>query len=178
MGILCQCCNQANATVHLTDIQAGGEPVERHYCEACAAQEGITMKPHEPINTMIEKFVKMVPAMRDAAQLTCPNCGISFGEFRAQGLLGCPEDYTEFGELLMPLIRRAHDDCDVHRGKRPGQTNDVGKLRVQIRSLERQLEDAIAEEAFEDAARLRDQLNTLRSGYDASKQNDASEDGA
>lgn len=136
------------------------------------------MKPHEPINTMIEKFVKMVPAMRDAAQLTCPNCGISFGEFRAQGLLGCPEDYTEFGELLMPLIRRAHDDCDVHRGKRPGQTNDVGKLRVQIRSLERQLEDAVAEEAFEDAARLRDQLNTLRSGYDASKHGDASEDGA
>ncbi len=163
MGILCQCCNQANATVHLTDIQSDGEPVERHYCEACAAQEGITMKPHEPINTMIEKFVKMVPAMRDAAQLTCPNCGISFGEFRAQGLLGCPEDYSEFGELLLPLIRRAHDDCDEHRGKRPGQTNDVGKLRVQVRSLERQLEEAVADEAFELAARLRDQLNTLKS---------------
>ncbi len=162
MGILCQCCNQANATVHLTDIQSGGEPVERHFCEACAAQEGITMKPHEPINTMIEKFVKMVPAMRDAAQLTCPTCGISFGEFRAQGLLGCPDDYEEFRELLTPLIQRAQDDFDQHTGKRPGQTNDKGKRRVRIRCLERDLENAVADEAFEEAARLRDQLDALR----------------
>ncbi len=121
------------------------------------------MKPHEPVNLMLEKFVKMAPAVREAAQLTCPNCGISFGEFRAQGLLGCPHDYTEFRELLTPLIERAQDGGERHLGKRPGQPNEHGKRRVRIRSLERQLEEAVSAEAFEDAARLRDELETLRS---------------
>lgn len=163
MGILCQNCKQTNATVHLTDIQPSGEPVERHLCEVCASQEGVTMKPHEPANQMLEKFVKLGAGMQEAAQRTCPHCGISFGEFRAQGQLGCPHDYTEFADLLMPLIERAHDGATKHVGKIPGRQNDSGKQRLEHARLQQELETAIREERYEKAAELRDEIRRFKS---------------
>lgn len=160
MSILCQNCKQANATVHLTDIQANGEPVERHLCEICAAQEGVTMKPHEPAK-MLEEFVKMGAGMREAVQRTCPQCGISFGEFRAQGQLGCPHDYEAFANLLMPLIERAHDGATVHVGKHPGKQDPRGRRRMRVSRLRRELDAAVAGERYELAAKLRDQLREL-----------------
>ena len=161
MGILCQQCKQANATVHLTDIQPDGEPVERHLCEDCATREGVTMKPHEPINVMLEKFVKIGAGMQEAAQRKCPHCGISFGEFRAQGLLGCPHDYEEFKDLLLPLIERAHDGSGQHVGKAPGQTDQAGRRRARIMRLRRELDSAVTTEDYEKAAKLRDELKQL-----------------
>lgn len=158
MAILCQSCKQASATVHLTDIQPSGEPVERHLCEACAAQEGVTMQPHEPIHKMLDKFVKIGAGLQEAAQRQCPHCGITFGEFRAQGLLGCSHDYEVFAELLLPLIERAHDGGIQHTGKHPGQSDDVSHRRSQLRRIKRELDEAIAEERYEEAARLRDEL--------------------
>lgn len=161
MPILCQGCKQCNATVHLTDVQPNGEHVERHLCEACAVQEGVTMKPHEPAAMMLEKFVKVGIGMKGAAQRTCPNCGITFGEFRSQGQLGCPNDYEEFSDLLMPLIERAHDGASVHVGKTPGK-QQAGKGRLlELSRLRRELQTAIRDERYEVAAKLRDELDRL-----------------
>jgi protein arginine kinase activator len=116
------------------------------------------MQPHEPINKMLEKFVKIGAGMQEAARRQCPQCGLSFGEFRAQGLLGCAHDYEVFAELLIPLIERAHDGASHHVGKRPGQSDGESQQRANLRRIRRELEEAIAEERYEDAARLRDDL--------------------
>ena len=39
----------------------------------------------------------------ELARLTCPVCGIKYMEFRAEGRLGCPHDYTVFRAGLEPL---------------------------------------------------------------------------
>jgi protein arginine kinase activator len=161
MAILCQICKQAPATVHLTDIRASGEAVERHMCDNCATDEGVTMKPHEPVNAMLEKFVKIGANIQQAAQRKCPKCGISFGEFRAQGVLGCPHDYKAFGELLAPLIERAHGGASEHVGKTPGAPTHAGTRAMKARTVRRQLDAAIKNERYEEAARLRDELNQL-----------------
>jgi protein arginine kinase activator len=161
MDMLCQQCKQANATVHLTDILPNGEPAERHLCEVCANEEGITMKPHDTTNLMLDKFVKMGAGIREAAQRTCPECGISFGEFRSQGLLGCPNDYQVFGDLLMPLIERAHNGASQHVGKVPGQPDPAGRRRAMVAQMRRRLDAAVADEEYELAAKLRDELGRL-----------------
>jgi protein arginine kinase activator len=158
MAIACQQCKQNPATVHLTDIRPSGEAVEQHLCEGCASSAGITMKVHEPTNVMLEKFVKLGASMQQAAKRKCPNCGISFGEFRAQGLLGCPHDYTEFADLLLPLIERTHNGALEHVGKVPGRQQPAGSKRSKLTRLRRMLEDAVAEERYEDAAKLRDDI--------------------
>jgi protein arginine kinase activator len=161
MNILCQQCKQSHATVHLTDIQPSGEPVERHLCEKCATHEGVTMKPHEPMTLMLEKFVKLAPGLQEASQQVCPECGVSFSDFRSNGLLGCPHDYRVFGDILVPLISRAHDGAERHLGKVPGKPNKTGRARARHLRLKRELDSAVAIEDYETAARIRDELRQM-----------------
>ena len=50
-------------------------------------------------------------------QRACPKCGITFYEFRNQGRLGCPHDYTCFAKELEPLLVNIHGEIN-HAGKR------------------------------------------------------------
>ena len=163
MSIICQVCKQSPSTVHLTDIQPGGEPIERHMCEECATQEGLTTKTPDPVNVMLEKFVKMGSSMQQAAQRTCPHCGISFGEFRAQGLLGCARDYEEFRDLLMPVIERSQGGATRHKGRSPGCAAPANPDSVKLLRLRNELERAVVDERFEDAAQIRDELSEFES---------------
>ena len=53
--MLCQRCNKTPATVHLTDIvPPDGEKRERHLCERCAAEEGVTVQQPETISTILD----------------------------------------------------------------------------------------------------------------------------
>jgi protein arginine kinase activator len=78
-------------------------------------------------------------------------------EFKAEGRLGCPRDYDVFREPLAPLLERIHR-ATQHRGKQPPHARDGAKRYDELRDLRAQLRHAIAREAFEDAARLRDAI--------------------
>ncbi len=169
MAIPCQNCNESRATVHITDIvPPHGEKRERHLCERCAESEGITMKQHETFNTVLAKFVgqKATAVLREVANLTCPHCGITFREFRAQGQLGCPHDYQVFAEVMAPLVERAHGGATEHVGKTPHRLEPINGARGERRRLQRLLDDAVEREDYEAAAKLRDQLNALQSHGD------------
>jgi protein arginine kinase activator len=88
--------------------------------------------------------------------LTCPACGLKYMEFRAQGRLGCPHDYTVFHAGLEPLLQRIHR-ASRHVGKAPRRVvpAESHAERVELRRL---LQAAIDTEAYEEAARLRDLL--------------------
>ncbi|HUU83067.1 MAG TPA: UvrB/UvrC motif-containing protein [Phycisphaerae bacterium] len=165
MGILCQSCKNAEATVHVTDIApSNGEKRERHLCEGCAEEEGITMKQHEPINTILAKFVeqKVGGSAEEAAKLTCPKCGVSFREFRANGLLGCRHDYEVFAEYITPLIERAHGGATQHAGKVPRRMGSDRGKQTDILRLKRRLSEAVEKEDYETAAAVRDELKVLQ----------------
>ena len=119
------------------------------------------MKAHEAPAMMLEKFVKVGIEAQIGVQRKCSHCGMTFGEFRAQGTLGCPHDYEEFGDLLLPLIERVHDGASQHVGKAPGEQKASGERRAKVLSLRRALEKAVEAEEYEQAAELRDELMRL-----------------
>ncbi|MGA3066268.1 MAG: hypothetical protein ABSF29_05415, partial [Tepidisphaeraceae bacterium] len=51
----CDKCNKP-ATIHLTEVTAG-KRVEKHFCEQCAAETQVPIKPHTPINELLTNFV-------------------------------------------------------------------------------------------------------------------------
>lgn len=161
MGILCQRCNKAPATVHLTDVLPGGEKRERHLCEGCAQQEGLLLKPQEGITSILEKFVKHGASVQEAANLRCPHCSTTWREFRSQGVLGCPNDYHVFAEHLDPLIERAHEGGSEHVGKVPASAGDGAKRQARLLQLRRELHTAVEQEDYESAARLRDEIKAF-----------------
>jgi len=161
---LCERCKKAQATFHLTNIDRAGAKVERHLCDACAAHEGLlnSGKPTVDLNELLENFIASGKgAGADVSHLVCEECGISYVEFRNQGLLGCAHDYEVFKEPLTRLMERTHGGSATHVGKTPKSLGVVRKPQLDIRRLKRQLEEAVAGEDYERAAELRDRIREL-----------------
>jgi protein arginine kinase activator len=156
----CDNCNKT-ATVHLTEIK-GGKKIEKHLCEQCAAQnEGLPVKSHMPINELLTNFVMAHSGMQKEQALACEHCGVTWTEFRQNGLLGCAHDYTVFERELTPLLKRAHEDQTHHVGKVPTRRGGTGvpvKRQVDLTKLRRELQKAVEAEDYERAAKLRDQI--------------------
>jgi protein arginine kinase activator len=160
--MLCQRCSKAQATVHLTDIvPPDAEKRERHLCEQCAAEEGVTVQKPETISTILDGFVKQAAGVQQVADMTCPECGITFREFRSQGILGCPQDYQVFGKALNSLIERAHNGATHHVGKTPSRLGGAPSVHTRIAILRREMREAVDMEDYERAAQLRDQITEL-----------------
>ncbi len=158
--MLCQNCKKQSATVHLTDL-VQGEKRERHLCEQCAAQEGVVVKQHVTINEVLNSFLVAQSSVQEQIKTRCPECGLSFAEFRSQGLLGCPHDYEVFGEALGQVIQRAQGGAAHHTGKSPGEVRTLDPAQQEKLQLQRDLRDAVEREDYEKAAEIRDRLQEL-----------------
>ena len=156
----CDNCNKT-ATVHLTEIKSG-KKIEKHLCEQCAAQsEGLPVKSHMPINELLTNFVMAHSGVQKEAGTTCEHCGMTWAEFRQNGLLGCPNDYSLFEKDLTPLLKRAHEEHTHHVGKVPARRGGTGvpmKKQVDLTKLRKELAKAVEAEDYERAAKLRDQI--------------------
>ena len=157
----CDRCNKL-ATIHLTEI-IGGKQIQKHLCEQCAAETEVPLKPHQPINELLTNFVLAHSGMSKETAAGCPQCGISWSEFRQNGLFGCEHDYPFFDKELSPLLQRAHEGATHHVGKVPtrrGGSNVPVKRQVDLARLRKDLARAVESEDYERAAKLRDQIRT------------------
>ncbi len=154
----CQRCDD-EAAVHLTET-VDGRRNELHLCAPCARKAGLAL-PEVPPKLALDQVVQgLIVAhvgelVGELAELACPDCGIRFMEFRAEGRLGCPSDYEVFARGLRSLLARSHG-ATRHVGKSPGRrTVPSDRARLRLRS---DFRAAIAREDYEQAATLRDQL--------------------
>ena len=152
----CQKCDK-HATVHLTEI-INGEKIERHLCEQCAQKEGIAIKPQGSISELLGNLIEAQEQTHELSDMSCPQCNISWSQFRKEGLLGCPNDYLAFEKPLSRLIEKTQDGADHHVGRVPAHSS--GKLAQQLKllTLRKDLKLALDEEDYEDAVRLRDEI--------------------
>jgi protein arginine kinase activator len=158
----CQQCEKP-ATFHITEL-TGGKPTELHLCEEHARQY-LTSSSSEPaaagsMAAMLAHQMAVGQTAEELAQLdqqACPVCGITFYEFRSQGRLGCAHDYVCFQAQLEPLILNIHGELE-HVGKRPHQPSGGSEKRTQLIRLRRSLKEAVDDENYELASKLRDQI--------------------
>lgn len=156
----CDKCNKP-ATIHLTEIHEG-KRMEKHLCEQCAAEaEGLPVKAHTPINELLTNFVLAHSGLTKETAAGCPQCGITWAEFRQTGLFGCESDYALFDKDLTPLLQRAHEGGTHHLGKVPtrrGSSSVPAKRQIDLVRLRKELAKAVETEDYERAAKLRDQI--------------------
>jgi protein arginine kinase activator len=155
----CQDCQQP-ATVHISRVVDGSKE-ELHLCRACAEKRKVlTADAKLELPVLSKKVVGAVQVVpTELAKLVCPDCGMTYMEFRKTGRLGCPYDYIVFRAGLVPLIHRVHR-TDQHRGKSPLNLRMPIEQRGEMRKLRYELRRAIDAEDFERAARLRDLIRT------------------
>ncbi|MDO9465256.1 MAG: UvrB/UvrC motif-containing protein [bacterium] len=162
--MLCQICNEQEATVHYTEI-ISNKVAELHLCEDCARQkEIIDQSGNFSMADLVKGFAGFVGTKDGEENLKCDNCGLIFSDFRKTGRFGCSRCYKAFQTELEPLIKRIHGSTK-HVGSvvPPKHAKEVQALS-KIEKLKIKMEGAIQQEAFERAAEIRDQIRKLEKG--------------
>lgn len=168
----CQACHEREAVVHFTEV-VDAKITTVHLCSRCAAERGIHQDA-APVSTPLGSFLAALgplvpepdPTEAGLAATGCPECGATLADIRASGRLGCATCWTTFDRPLRDLIRRLHGSTR-HLGEwyqdpaaADAASGDQLMVHERIR-LREALREAIASEAFETAAALRDQLRAL-----------------
>lgn len=168
----CDRCKKTDATVHLKQI-VGEQVLSLNLCLACADAEGIGDKLGSELNVLAvleviaQKAGKVLATHAENAVISprtvCERCGTSNEELEKNGLLGCPECYQTFKGQLAAMFGEIHRDS-LHRGRGIATpVNAMGTpLLSKVAHLEEELSRAVATEAYEDAAHLRDRIFALR----------------
>ena len=161
----CQQCDK-QATFHITEL-TGGKPQEFHLCEDHARQY-LTSSSAEPagVGGMAAALAQQMAIGQTAEELArldqqaCPVCDMTFHDFRSQGRLGCPHDYVAFEAQLGPLLMNIHGESE-HVGKTPRHSPTGSAMRTQLIRLRREMKEAIGEENYERASKLRDEIHRI-----------------
>jgi protein arginine kinase activator len=100
----------------------------------------------------------------------CPKCGMTWDRLKQDGRAGCAQCYTTFTEDLRGVMQKMQRDTH-HIGKEPRAAQKrmrrLKHLRArrdhQLELLQRRLEESIANERYEEAAKLRDKIKVVSS---------------
>lgn len=130
---------------------------------------------------------EFMPMLNELKTLKCNSCGYTFDDIINTGRLGCKNCYDIFQDKLDPIIKKIQGD-NRHVGrigkiidskidninddkeesmkkdiKNGGNSKEDNKELSKIEKLQEELKKAIAEEKYEEAAKIRDEIKKLES---------------
>ena len=164
----CDNCKQHEATFFYEE-NLNGKTRSLHLCPECAAkmqgEDTAFGKSAFPTFTpfhgnLLDGLFGFGVAAPKESKKTCPDCGAAWSDLRRAGKAFCPTCYTTFGEELAPTLRSLHGNV-THTGRAPADRREKREREDRLARLKRELAAAIAEEKFEDAAKLRDEIRTM-----------------
>ncbi|ASN03709.1 UvrB/UvrC motif-containing protein [Virgibacillus necropolis] len=167
----CQECNQRPASLHFAQV-INGNKTEIHLCEICAKEKGYMTYPEEgySLHSLLTGLFNFDAASigkqnsstnQPSKELQCPKCEMTFSEFKRVGKFGCAECYHTFSDHLDPVFRRVHSGNTRHYGKIPKRQGGNLHTRKQVDEYKAKLGHLISNEAFEEAAEIRDKIREL-----------------
>ena len=181
--MLCQNCGKREANVRYTQI-INGVKKEFRLCSECAQELGMDSVeiPDFPINfkTFIGNFFndyvenEYMPTLSDSI-IKCKKCGMTYNDFIKTGMFGCDECYETFEGPINSLLKSLHGTTK-HIGRKPKKIGDASETKSvkkdskikekdekidKEKELQKQLEQAIKDERYEDAAKIRDEIKKL-----------------
>lgn len=174
--MLCQNCNENEATVRYTEI-INGEKREVMLCDKCSRELGIgNMNFNMPIDfssffgDLLEEYEdnNFMPLLTTNKQLKCNNCNMTFDEFMEQGKFGCEECYDAFSPKIDSILKRIQGS-NRYAGRKLVSNSEhkikfeekPKKKETEKEKLQRELKEAIEKENYEEAAKIRDKIKEL-----------------
>lgn len=180
--MLCDICKKNEATIHIKEMH-NNQWKSINLCAECAKINESGMNPPElDITNMLLNITKAVnkkssspktpapPAPQNAEQMPlvhCPVCNWSQEDIRKNnGKLGCPSCYKSFSSILNQVLSDIQKGT-VHTGKQSSKATRSGRMtfNYKLSTLEKRLAGHIANEQYEDAAKVRDAIRDLKEQY-------------
>jgi len=157
----CQKCNLREGKIHI--INGNGEDrTEYILCDECAKSfENYDLETSFTDNDFLTSLIESIQSsplkVNYIMTTNCKRCGMSYGNYRKLGRVGCSECYNSFLEKITTLIVNIQGSS-VHSGKTPkNHLNYVNNKKV-IKEFKNELNKEILKENFEEAAKIRDKI--------------------
>ena len=149
--MLCEKCGKNTATVLYTQI-INGQKSTLNICSACASEESI-----------FDNFGSLLSfgTREQTTNIVCPCCNMTLSEFARRGKAGCGMCYTTFRKHAGAMLRKIHGTqkhTQTEIKESLHKSEEITKEVNETDLLREKMAKAIAEENFEEAARLRDQI--------------------
>lgn len=180
--MLCENCGKNEANVKYTQI-INGVKKEMILCEECAKEKGITnMDFNMPISfssflsDIFDDYndASFLPEITKPNKLKCKKCGLTYDEFINTGKFGCENCYNTFSDKIDYLVKNLHGSAK-HIGRKPKFIKEnesevvkenkniveENKEESKLDKLKRELKEAIKDERYEDAAKIRDEIKKI-----------------
>lgn len=180
--MLCQNCGKNEANVKYTQI-INGVRKELNLCSECARKLGvdridIPMDFTSFLGDFFNDYAEssLLPSFSiDNAK--CKTCGMTYNDFINTGMFGCSDCYDTFSGPIDSLLKNLHGTAKhIGRGaknvnellnkksnNKASKNNENGKdeKNSQLEDLQKELDKAIKEERYEDAAKIRDKIKEM-----------------
>lgn len=187
--MLCQNCGKNEANIRYTQI-VNGVKKEINLCSECAKILGMEdLEMPINFNSFLGDFFNdyaeagFLPTFKNK-EVKCDKCGMTYSDFINNGMFGCEHCYDVFSGPIESLLKNLHGTAK-HVGRTPkkitnkndkslpnerqdnksSKINDTKNIEsekdIKIKNLEKNLEQAIKEERYEDAAKIRDELKEM-----------------
>ena len=174
----CDVCHENEATIHIQEI-LNGKKKNLNICATCASEKNLADSAIEGFNlseilyNISSQMIGDSPSLEDHStdhiheshpSVVCDKCGWDTSKFRETGRLGCAECYSVFEPLLRMAIKNMHKG-NIHIGKHPKSfESSNAELAMTLMSLQKELEQHVVKEEYEEAAKIRDKINDLKKG--------------
>ena len=183
--MLCDNCGKREANVRYSE-NINGVKKELNLCEECSHKLGIDQMDFSmPIDfsNFFEGFIDdfgentFLPMLDDIRALKCNSCGYTFDDIARTGRLGCKDCYDVFQDRLDPIIKRIQGsnkhvgrigkiidskiENSINENEKEVEEKKDKKQIPALEKLENDLKQAIKEERYEDAAKIRDEIKKL-----------------
>ena len=151
-------------SVYHSTLIVNGVSKTTNLCKDCAIKEGVfTTSASGLFDDMFAPFMDFLP-FEKVADLTCPVCKTSLREFKSTHLLGCPNCYDTFRQEIANVIKRIAPN-EIHKpdsitGGEASQSKESTK-QEKINELRQSMAQAVKEERYEDAAKIKKQIAKL-----------------
>lgn len=163
-----KCDKCGKLSVYHSTLIVNGVSQTRNLCRDCAIKEGVfNTEPTSLFDDMFSAFADFLPFER-VENIVCPVCKTSLREFRTTQKLGCPNCYDAFRDEISAVIKKiapfeTHKQDSIKIKDFESNSDKKQTKAEKIASLRQEMSLAVKEERYEDAAKIKKQIQKLES---------------
>lgn len=164
----CDICGKEKAVLHIQEI-IGNERHQINICKDCEVNGNIMEKclelEFDNIDTVFPNY-RSLPSKKKKKKIpntnkVCKVCGYSLDDFLKTGIISCPKCYDSFKSDMSKVVKKIHRE-NKHIGKISNKNLTYKNIESKIEQYQQEIDLLIKIEKYEEAALIRDKLESLQ----------------
>ena len=156
-----KCDKCGNASVYRSTLIVNGVAQTTNLCRDCAIKEGVfANEPTSLFDQLFSPFVGFMP-FEKVDDIVCPVCKTTLKQFKTSGLLGCANCYDAFNKEINQIVGKIAPNAEHKQESLKSIKQKSQPKTDKIAELKLLLQQAVKEERYEDAGKIKKQIQKL-----------------